>query len=94
MKEKHKLIKVLLVKQESAVIQAIWDCPTCKIFPDGSDGKESACNAGDLGLIPGSGDTLEKEMMTHSSILARESHGQRSLVGYSSLGHKELDTTE
>ena len=24
-------------------------------FPCGSDGKESACNAGDLGLIPGSG---------------------------------------
>ena len=24
-------------------------------FPDGSDGKASACNAGDLGLIPGSG---------------------------------------
>ena len=24
-------------------------------FPDGPDGKESACNAGDLGLIPGSG---------------------------------------
>ena len=24
-------------------------------FPDGSDGKESACNAGDLGLIPGEG---------------------------------------
>ena len=24
-------------------------------FPDGSDGKESACNAGGLGLIPGSG---------------------------------------
>ena len=24
-------------------------------FPDGSDGKESACNVGDLGLIPGSG---------------------------------------
>ena len=22
-------------------------------FPGGSDGKESACNAGDLGLIPG-----------------------------------------
>ena len=26
-----------------------------QIFPDGSDGKESACNAGDLGSIPGSG---------------------------------------
>ena len=24
-------------------------------FPGGSVGKESACNAGDLGLIPGSG---------------------------------------
>ena len=39
-------------------------------FPGGSDGKESACNAGDLGLIPGSGVSLEKEMATHSSILA------------------------
>ena len=26
-----------------------------KSFPGGSDGKESACNAGDLGLIPRSG---------------------------------------
>ena len=24
-------------------------------FPSGSDGKESACDAGDMGLIPGSG---------------------------------------
>ena len=32
----------------------------------------------------GGEDTLEKEMATHSTILARESHGQRSLVGYSS----------
>ena len=28
------------------------------IYPDGSDGKESACGAGDLGLIPGSGRSL------------------------------------
>ena len=27
-------------------------------FPPGSDSKESACNAGDLGLIPGSGRSL------------------------------------
>ena len=27
-------------------------------FPDGSDGKESACNGGDLGSIPGSGRSL------------------------------------
>ena len=33
-------------------------------------GKESACNLGDLGLIPGSGGSPEKGMATHSSILA------------------------
>ena len=33
-------------------------------------------------------------MSTHSSILAWKSHGQKSLVGYSPWGHKELDTTE
>ena len=39
-------------------------------------------------------DPLEKEMATHSIILAGKSHGQRSLAGYSPWGHKELDTTE
>ena len=39
-------------------------------FSGGSDGKESACNAGDLGLIPGSEDPLEMGMATHSSTLA------------------------
>ena len=29
-------------------------------FPGGSDGKESACNAGDLGFIPGLGGSPEK----------------------------------
>ena len=38
-------------------------------FPGGLDGKESACNVGDPGLIPGLGRSLEKEMATHSSIL-------------------------
>ena len=35
-----------------------------------------------------------KDVATHSSILARESLGQRSLVGYSPWGRKESDTTE
>ena len=40
-------------------------------------------------------DPLEKEMATHSSILAwRESRGLRSLVGYSPQGRKESDMTE
>ena len=34
-------------------------CPSYNLkFPDGLDGKESACNAGDLPLIPGSGRSL------------------------------------
>ena len=42
----------------------------------------------------GQEDTLEKEMATHSSILAWEIHGQRSLVGYSPWSHKKSDATE
>ena len=38
-------------------------------FPDGSESKESACNAGDPDLIPGREDPLEKKTATHSSIL-------------------------
>ena len=51
----------------------IMNCITVTIlrgFPDGSDGKASACNVGDPGSIPGSGRSLEKEMATHSSIPA------------------------
>ena len=46
-------------------------------FPDGSNGKESACKAGDLrdtGLIPKSENLLEKGMATYSSILAWRIH--------------------
>ena len=39
-------------------------------FPGGSDSKESTCNAGDLGSIPGWGISPEEGMATHSSILA------------------------
>ena len=34
------------------------------------DGKESACNAGDLGSVPRLGRSLEKGMATHASIHA------------------------
>ena len=56
-------------------------------FPGGSEGKESACNAGDLAWE----DPLEEGMATHLSILAREIPGQRSLAGYSPGGRKESD---
>ena len=61
-------------------------------FPGGSEGKASACNAGDLGLIPGSGRPLEKEMATHSSILAwwipwTEEPGRLQSMGSQRVGH-------
>ena len=42
----------------------------------------------------GSEDLLEKEMVTQSSILSEEFHGQRSLVGYSPWDRKESNMTE
>ena len=41
-------------------------------FPGDSEVKASASSVGDLGLISGSGRSLEKEMATHSSTLAWE----------------------
>ena len=60
----------------------------------GSDSKESACNAGDPGLIPelgrspgeGNGNPVQYP-------LPGESHGQRSLAGYNPWGCKESDMT-
>ena len=62
-------------------------------FPGGSDGKESAYNVEDLGLIPGLGRSPGGE---HGNPLyysfLENLHGQKSLAGYSPWGHKELDT--
>ena len=44
--------------------------PFNMVFPGGSEGKASAHKAGDPGSILGREDPLEKEMATHSSILA------------------------
>ena len=85
-------------------------------FPGGSEGKASACNAGDSGSIPGLGfpggtsgkepacqcrrhkrcgfDPLVKKIPWRRAwqptpvFLSGKSHGQRSPVGYSPLGHK------
>ena len=61
----------------------------------GSDGKESACNAGDLGSIPGLGRSPGEEHGNppHYSCLENP-HGQRSLVGYSPWVHKESDSSK
>ena len=53
--------------------------------------EESTCNSGDQGSIPSSGRSPGQPT---PAFLPGESHGQRSLAGYSQWGHKDLDTTE
>ena len=64
-------------------------------FLGGSDGKESACNAGDLGSIPVLGRSLGGgygNPFQYSCL--KNPHEQRSLAGYSPWGRKESDMTE
>ena len=62
-------------------------------FPGGSDGKESACNEGDSSLITGSERSSEKEMVTHSSMLAWKIPWTEE-PGDCPWCHKESDMTE
>ena len=69
--------------------------PTRLGVPGGSDGKESAYNAGDLGQIPGVGKIpWRREWQTSPAFLPGKLHGQRSLVDYNAWYCKESDTTE
>ena len=64
-------------------------------FSGGSDGKESACNAGDLDSIPGLGRSPGGGHGNPLQCSCLENpHGQRSLVGYSPWGCKESNVTE
>ena len=64
-------------------------------FPGGSHGKELTCDVGDLGStsglgrFPGGG---HGNPLQYSCL--ENPQGQRSLVGHSSWGHKELDATK
>ena len=64
-----------------------------KGFPGGSAVKNPPAKAGDVGSSGDEEIPLEKEMATHSRILAWRIHGQRSLAGYSPWRHRESDTT-
>ena len=48
----------------------------------------------DMGSVPGWEDPWRRKWQSTPVFLPGKSHGQRSLVGYSPWGHKELDTTE
>ena len=56
--------------------------------------KNPPANEGDRGLIPGSGNSLEKEMATHFSIFAWRTPWTEEPGRLQSLGRKELDMTE
>ena len=67
----------------------------CLGFPGSSEGKESTCNVGDLGLIHGLGRSPGERHGNPLQYSCLENpHGQRSLAAYSPWGGKESDTTE
>ena len=80
----------------TAAHQGPWDGNSYYLkiwgFPGGSDGKASARNVGDPGSILGWEDPLEKEMATHSSILAWRIPWTEDPDELHSMGHKESDT--
>ena len=107
----HKITTIAqLVKNPSAMQERSWlhswvrkiswrrdrlPIPVFLGFPGGSVGKESACNEGDLGLIPGLGRSPgggRGNQLQYSCL--ENSHRQRTLEGYSPWGHKESDTVE
>ena len=68
--------------------------PSCLApgFPDGSDGKESICNVGDLGSVPAlQRSTGEDNVypLQYSCLFPGELHRQRSLTGYSPWACKD-----
>ena len=86
----------LLLHQPHGRVARCFSALCC--FPGGSDGKEFACNAGDMGSLPGSGGSLEKRIATHSSILAwripwTEEPGKLQSIGSQRVGHDWVSNT-
>ena len=78
------------VKKKKKLPFIKWWPYTLSGFPGGTDSKESACNAGDPGLIPGLEDPVEKGMATHSSILAWRIPWTEETGGLQSMGSHRI----
>ena len=96
----HEQIYPTVITEWPNVFPLLWKDAFVQLnislgFPGGSEVKASARNAGDLGLIPGSGRfPWRRKWQPTPVFLPGESHGRRSLVGCSPRGSKESDTTE
>ena len=94
-----ELLRGFLEEDSTLATQVHWFLTKCVSnvtisLPGGADGKESACNVGDLGSIPGQGRS-PGEGNGHSSILAWRIPWTEGPLGlYSPCGSKVLDTTE
>ena len=68
------------------LLRSLWG------FPGGSVVKNLPANAGDIGSIPGPGRFLEKEMATHSGILALKSPWTEEPGKLQSMGSQRSQT--
>ena len=86
-----------LSEQDSEAFYLVKTIKLNGSFPGGSDSKESACNAGDLCLIPGSGRLLGQgngNPLQYSCLGNPMGRGQRTEEPgrLQSMGSQDLDT--
>ena len=84
-------VGLIMESSLAACASCNWTFTACRGFPGDSDGKESACNVGDLGSISESGRSPGERNSYPYQFSCLENSLDR---GYSPLGHKESDTTE
>ena len=94
----HLTFLCLLLANILNILFYLFGCAGSWVFPGSSEGKESACNARDQGLIPGMGRYPGEGNAYHSSILAwripwREEPGRLQSKGLQRVGHEWATNT-
>ena len=85
------LLSTLLAPNSLTLVCSDGDLNQDKGFPGGSVVKNPPAIAGDVGSIPGSGRSLEKEMATHSSTLAWKISWMEEPGGLQSMGSQRVE---